>query len=89
MLIHKISYRLVFWISGNDIMMKTLNGLESEACTSASSPIALAVDVSQQVLYWLTVDTADSVAYISQLEYAKRQCGRYVQIHVYISTFSQ
>ena len=82
---YKISYRFVFWISGNDIMMKNLNGLESKTCTSpTSSPIALAVDVSQQLLYWLTVNAADSVASISQLEYAEWQCGRYVQIHVRI-----
>lgn len=75
----------MFWISGSDILMKTLNGLESNTCTgTGSNPIALALDVNQQLLYWLTVDGTDSVASINQVEYGTRQCGRYVHTHVHV-----
>ena len=77
---NKIPYRLVFWISGNNIMMTILSGLEVKTCIgTGSNPIALAVDVNQQLLYWLTVNATDNAVSISQLGYTKWQCGRYVK----------
>ena len=59
-------------------MMTILSGLEVKTCIgTGSNPIALAVDVNQQLLYWLTVNATDNAVSISQLGYTKWQCGRY------------
>ena len=60
--------------------MKYLNGLEQVTCVSAASePLALALDVENKYLYYMTFDTEDNRAMLTQLSYTIEQCGmRYV-----------
>ena len=68
--------------------MKTLNGLVQKVCVSASpEPFALAVDVEQQYLYWVSVES--NVVFLNQLRYGMMACGRlvhimYIRIYVHV-----
>ena len=68
------SYSLMFWVSGREIHMKTLNGLAEGVCFTASrDPLALTVDVSRQLLYWVSYN--NEVVIVSQVEYSRSGCG--------------
>lgn len=57
-------------------MMNFLNGLEQTTCASVDSePLALALDVEGQYLYWMTFDTEENTVMLSQLKYNNTQCG--------------
>ena len=69
-------FRIIFWITGKDILRRYLNGLELQTCvTLASEPLALTLDVEKKYLYWLTFDNNDNTAVLSQMEYTRNQCG--------------
>ena len=68
------SCSLMFWVSGNEIHMQTLNGLVGRVCfTATRDPLALTVDVSRQLLYW--VSCSNEMVTVSQVEYSRRGCG--------------
>ena len=84
----------MFWITGKDIVMKYVNGLEQVTCVSAASePLALALDVENKYLYYMTFDTEVNTAMLTQLSYTIEQCGmRYILectcvycVHVHVS----
>ena len=65
---------LFFWVSGREIHMKTLNGLVETVCyTAPRDPEALTVDVSRQLLYW--VSYSNEMVIVSQVEYSRSGCG--------------
>ena len=65
---------LMFWVSGNEIHMKMLNGLEERVCyTAPRNPEALTVDVSRQLLYWVSYN--NEMVIVSQVDYSRRGCG--------------
>ena len=72
---HIFACRRIFWIDGKDIMMGHLNGLVQMTCYSLDSePLALALDVEKQYMYWLTFHEGN-IAMLSQLNYTREQCG--------------
>ena len=68
--------RMIFWITGSDIMMKNLNGLVLQTCISLTTePLALTLDVEQKYLYLMTFSNEDNTAWLGQLNYSSEQCG--------------
>ena len=64
----------MFWVSGSEIHMKTLNGLEERVCyTAPRDPEALTVDASRQLLYWVSYN--NEMVIVSQVDYSRRGCG--------------
>ena len=54
--------------------MQTLNGLVERVCFTASQdPLALTVDVSRQLLFW--VSYSNERVTVSQVEYSRSGCG--------------
>ena len=54
--------------------MNTLNGLEERVCyTAPRDPEALTVDVSRQLLYWVSYN--NEMVIVSQVDYSRRGCG--------------
>ncbi len=51
-------------------MYRTLNGLQTSVCTTSSNPPrALAVDVSNNTLYWVSANTGQKRSVVSQISY--------------------
>ena len=69
-----LSCSLMFWVSGREIHMQTLNGLVERVCfTGSRDPLALTVDVSRQLLFW--VSYSNEMVTVSQVEYSRSGCG--------------
>ena len=72
---------IIFWTTGKDILMKNLNGLILKTCYSLTTePLALTLDVENQIIYWMTFTNEDNTAWLQQLDYTTEECGtRYIK----------
>ena len=66
--------------------MNFLNGLVQTTCVSLDSePLALALDVERQHLYWMTFDTVENTVMLSQMNYNSTHCGTRCFLSVFIA----
>lgn len=76
---------ILFWVAGDTIVMKTLNGLTEQPCFTADmTPAGIAVDPTQRRLYWVSklsdncvvsTDTPFCVS-VGEADYTRAGCGR-------------
>ena len=76
------TFRIIFWITGKDIVAGKLNGLAERLCYSAESePLALTLDVEGQYLYWMSLNNDDNTVWLNQLNYTAEECGARLMTH--------